>query len=649
MQPTSKLTKLICTSYIILFLLSPLLISTHTSELFEFPKILFVYASTIIITTIHLFNITKKSQPIFKKHPLNLPLLLFLLSQTISTLWSIDPHTSIYGYYSRFNGGLLSLICYALLFLILNVYITPQFKTKIINTSLVSGFIVSAYAILQHFGIDKNFWVQDVQQRVFSTLGQPNWLSAYLCILTPLAINRFLKSKNTSSKLLYFHLSLVFFIASLFTKSKSGLIALPISLLIYFILNLKQHSKQLLPLFGLLTILALTIPNPIKSKIFPTSTLNDSNHTIPSTINITPSQDIRKIVWQGAIKLWQQYPLFGTGTETFAYSYYWTRPAKHNLTSEWDFIYNKAHNEYLNFLATTGSFGFLTYFLLILISLFQLIHHRQYHLLASFISILITNLAGFSVVITSLYFFLIPTLAKPNQTTDTNPPQPTNFLFKLIIPIVSFYLLKQTWNYYQADLSYNQAQQYQQNQQLQTAQQHLQQAVKLRPSETIYISQLASVQAKLALSQSKTNQQFSQQLVQQSLDNIHSLDKLSPYNLNILKVKAQTYYYLSAIDKKYFSSAIESLVQASLLAPTDAKTFYLLAKFWQVGGNSNQAIKNYLQAIKLKSNYDHACFELAQIYLHQKQNKLAKQYLQQTLQIAPNNTQAQQLLQQIKP
>ena len=56
-----------------------------------------------------------------------------------------------------------------------------------------------------------------------------------------------------------------------------------------------------------------------------------------------------------------KYPLFGTGVETFAYSYNFVRPLTHNLTSEWDYVYNKAHNEYFNYLATTGFIGLISY------------------------------------------------------------------------------------------------------------------------------------------------------------------------------------------------------------------------------------------------------------------------------------------------
>ncbi|KKP99309.1 MAG: O-antigen polymerase, partial [Candidatus Levybacteria bacterium GW2011_GWB1_36_18] len=84
----------------------------------------------------------------------------------------------------------------------------------------------------------------------------------------------------------------------------------------------------------------------------------------------TDSGKIRLIVWRGAIDVWKNNPIFGTGVETFAYAYYKYRPIEHNLTSEWNFLYNKAHNEYLNYLATTGVFGLLSYLSFIAFFLF---------------------------------------------------------------------------------------------------------------------------------------------------------------------------------------------------------------------------------------------------------------------------------------
>ena len=194
------MTSIIQFLYLSLFFITPLIFTSATSELFEIPKMFFVYFITLLILFFHLFNWLQGKTPLYTKNKLIFPLFLFFIFQLISTFLSVDVHTSIFGYYSRLNGGLLSLISYSLLFIILPLYLTPKFKDKIISISLISGFLVSSFGILEHFGIDKNLWVQDVQSRVFSTLGQPNWLAAYLCILLPLSLNQALKNKNNSLK-----------------------------------------------------------------------------------------------------------------------------------------------------------------------------------------------------------------------------------------------------------------------------------------------------------------------------------------------------------------------------------------------------------------------------------------------------------------
>jgi len=365
-----------------LICLTPLIFCPFNSELFELPKMYFVYALTLIILALHLINVVNGHVPLFKHTFLDWPLLLFLLSQIISTIISIDPHTSFFGYYSRLNGGLLSIICYSLLYWILVVYIDQDFKRTLIRLSLICGLVVALYGILEHFGIDKNYWIQDVQNRVFSTLGQPNWLAAYLCLLLPFCF--------LSPNLLTFTLTIIFSFCLLFTKSKSGLIAAVISLL----LCIRKNNFYYYVIFIIITSLFFLG--------------HQSSPPPPSNLNITPSEDIRKIVWTGAIDLYKKYPLFGTGVETFAYTYYWTRPASHNLTSEWEFLYNKAHNEYFNYLATTGTVGIATYLFLILTVSYQMIKKRQFILLASYLSILITNFSGFSVVVTALFFYLLP-------------------------------------------------------------------------------------------------------------------------------------------------------------------------------------------------------------------------------------------------
>jgi len=164
------------------------------------------------------------------------------------------------------------------------------------------------------------------------------------------------------------------------------------------------------------------ISSPWQPKIFNQSPISQNNEIKTGTVldsGGTESGDIRKIVWTGAFDLFKKYPVFGSGVETFAFAYYQTRPMEHNLTSEWNFLYNKAHNEYLNYLSTTGVLGITTYLSLIFYILYLLnikifkdrenIHINS-ALLSGFISILITNFFGFSTVGLNVLLFIFPAI-----------------------------------------------------------------------------------------------------------------------------------------------------------------------------------------------------------------------------------------------
>jgi len=133
----------------------------------------------------------------------------------------------------------------------------------------------------------------------------------------------------------------------------------------------------------------------------------------------TDSGKIRLLVWRGAIDIWLHNPIFGSGLETYAFAYYQYRPAAHNMTSEAKYLYNKAHNEYLNYLATTGTVGIVTYLSMIgwflFVSLKTLFKRRKnltgtdflaFSLLAGYGTILVTNFFGFSVVMVNVFFYL---------------------------------------------------------------------------------------------------------------------------------------------------------------------------------------------------------------------------------------------------
>ena len=99
-----------------LFFLVPIVFLSNTSELFEFNKMWVTYGIAILIGFFWILKIVITKQIRIRRTPLDIPILLFLLAHLISTVISWDPYVSFWGYYSRFNGGTLSILTYAFLY-----------------------------------------------------------------------------------------------------------------------------------------------------------------------------------------------------------------------------------------------------------------------------------------------------------------------------------------------------------------------------------------------------------------------------------------------------------------------------------------------------------------------------------------------------
>ena len=681
-----SLPKVINILFCILFFLTPLILWPYNSELFEFNKIIIVYIFTVLITATWAARMVAEKKIIFRRTILDIPLLIFLGSQIISTLFSIDILTSLFGYYSRFNGGLFSIISYALLYWAFVSNTKRPEINRIISITLLSAVLVSIYGVLEHFGIDKNIWQQDVQSRVFSTLGQPNWLAAWLVALIPITWFQILDRKDSKfsfSTVVPYMLSTLFFLVLLFTKSRSGLIGFVTTEIVFWtIIFIRQKGKPIKKFLIINAFIALTALilgtqfSPSFLEIFSTVGTNNSETKEETGTTVlesggTESGTIRKIVWKGAVDVWKHYPIFGTGVETFAYSYYFYRPAEHNTTSEWDYIYNKAHNEYLNYLANTGSVGFLAYLALIIISILQISNfklkpaeNRQREtgnlnaaLLAGFFSILATNFFGFSVVPIQILFYLYPAFADASSygdQTDTKigknifDPRQKTILF--ILSAVVFYLLVVICRYWYADVLYAKGLGYNRINRQDIALDYLNRAVKLQPNQNVYYSELSKSYVGLALAYNEAKEATSAaNLANMAIETSAKAVNLNPANVNLKRIEFGIFLILSSLDPNYLLNAKDVLVTAVKQAPTDAKLYYNLGLiYWKVGQNQ-LALETLRKTVELKSDYEDARIAYAGILIDTKDYSEAKSQLEYVLtNLDPGSTVAKQYLESIK-
>lgn len=723
MQIVSYINRTIEYLFYSLFLLVPLVFAGNTSELFEFSKMWITFGITSVIVALWFSKMVLLRKIVFKRTIFDIFIFLFLLSHIISTIISLDSYISFWGYYSRWNGGLLSIITYILLYyaFVSNFFSNEEEKenenkswfeknptaTTVIKRSLivsiVAGVLTSLWALPSHFGYDPtclafrgsfdvSCWTADFQPklRVFSTLGQPNWLAGYLGLLLPISlaflINRLrtVKSYVDPWMIFYGFAFLLYYLILLYTGSRSGMAASIFSLvlfgIIYIVLNRKDlwilknkiiwaviagvflisfFAQVRLPVVEKFSLNFVTnqVMNNDSSEQAESETTTESVDGAPAVTALAAggsrSGEIRNIVWRGGLEAWKANPIFGTGVETYAFAYYKYRPIEHNMVSEWNFLYNKAHNEYLNYLVTTGSVGLITYlsfiFLYIFVVLFNFTNKKvkeiKYFgklsspdfvdnkdplilsLLMAFVSMLIINFFGFSVVILNIFLFMIPLFSiillglvdqkKNNEDVKyISYPQWLSVAGLLCIALVLVFILVRFWI---ADTKYALGKGYNQQGYAENAYQYLLEATNMR-QEPVFLDEQAVNKATLALALSQQPEAASGtaeligQLAQEAIQTSDQLVQNHPNNVVFSKSRVRILYSLAQMDTRFFAPALEAIKQTAILAPTDASILYNLGVLYGQNGQVDEGIKVLERTIEYKPDYREARYALALFY-----------------------------------
>ncbi|MEK7571899.1 MAG: O-antigen ligase family protein [Patescibacteria group bacterium] len=696
--------KIIAFSFYTLLLLVPLTFNGSTSELFEFNKMWLTFGMSAIILAAWGIKMIAEKKIVIQRTFFDIPLLLFLLSQITATIFSMDQHVSWWGYYSRFNGGLLSSICYIFLYYAFVTNLNKSQTIRAIALTMISAFGVILWGIPSHFGadptcfvfrgtFDTSCWTEAFKPtiRTFSTLGQPAWLAAYLAALLPVALAytlSFINGVKWKFALLA-GFTVLFYISIVFANTRAGFLSFFAADVVFWggFLFAKFSPWKKVLVYGLAFHLLLAsssfffgMPvgswnsftlNELTKQQMPVAQTTTSEQKVEieqqapldsiSGVNITDSGKIRLLVWQGAIDAWKSSPLFGTGVETFAFAYYKHKPAEHNLTSEWDFLYNKAHNEYLNYLTTTGVFGLLTYLSIIVFFLFQTVlwfikRIRTKKLLyedskdtslltanllilglvAGFVAILVSNFFGFSVVIINLFFFLFPAwmlilagkIVAENklqyvfgeETTkrgsDLNAYQWTAIVILMIF--VGSMIIGLT-RYWFADISYALGANLNKAGSPQEAYSLLTQATQTETNEPVYSDELSIALATLATAlymqkDATTAQALSKEAIRLS----DQVVMKHPNNVVYWKNRVRLFYTLAQGDPQnqqvYLTNALQAIEKAYELAPNDAKIMYNYAVLLGQTGNQEKALELLQKTVTVKPDYRDAYYALGLFY-----------------------------------
>ncbi len=632
-------------SFYLIFFATPLIFEFKTRELFEFPKMIFIYFFAAILTYGY-FLFRGGALP--KPPALLKPFLILLGSQSLSTLFSSHLYTSVWGYYGRFNSGLISYISFFLIFLVLSQVINYYRKKVVIMGLLSGGLLVSFYAILQNFGLEKDFWVQDSQARAFSSLGQPNWLSAYLLMLLPLSLYFYLEAKTALSKTGYFLLTLIIYFGFWTTYSLSGFLGFIFICLLMATFSgsfLNSKKTRVAVILGSFLLISILRPGIFGAKIEsffktlkPKISLRIESQILAATKDkqpdpkVAPGQsqkgidtgDIRLVVWQGALDLWRStYKnfLIGAGPETFAYNFLPFRPKELNQTTEWDFLYNKAHNYYLDVVTGSGFLG-LAAFLFFSFTVVKTWRGQKFRpgrdlevrgsrvndfLFYGWAGTFVTNFFGWPTVILSLLFFTFPILMEGDQEAEGGNPETFSdrklSRTVMVLSLVPFSLI--LWlvtNIFLADVSFSQGQARLRQGNPNEAAVAFKEAVSLNFWEPAYHKELSYALAQKAVLGQRQRNSTEEEAGREA----EVAYKLNPHNSLTLKSIVRNYYLLANLDPKYKGVLKNLAGQIVSLSPTDPQGYYEAALIYSYLEDPKTSLKLTRKALDLKSDYPEA-------------------------------------------
>ncbi|MEA3464292.1 MAG: O-antigen ligase family protein [Patescibacteria group bacterium] len=371
----------------------------------------------------------------FRTPAAKLFLLLFLvgLSYFISTLLSIHPQLSLWGSYAR-QQGFYSLIHYLLFFVLLILSLKDWRQVKrIIITIISASALVCLYGLLQYFALDPLEWKEKALYtgRIFSSLGQPNFLGQYLIMVLPVSVfGLVFIAKKLISRFLTLILILMQLACLLFTYSRAAWLGLLASLGIFALLYLfiRGYKKLAWSLVGAVlvgTVFIISLCPQSTIKDFKFSESNLLMNRIVSIIDLDGgSNKIRLNYWQASINEFRgaslKRKLFGYGPETSSsifVKYYRPDWGVHEKINSFP---DRAHNVIFDILLQFGLIGLfiilLFYYFIIYRAIKYLIKYQQknkakYWLAVALLSTLagyfINNLFSFSLTVGYVYLYLV--------------------------------------------------------------------------------------------------------------------------------------------------------------------------------------------------------------------------------------------------
>ncbi len=377
---------LVVTVAVVLALL-PIVMYPYIVDIYALPKVTFLYISTMLLILLYLIRSIKARKFVLYRSVLDIPIILILLTATISLLFSNMPILGLVGKYQRYET-LPALFCYAAIFFLITQSVRDEKSFEQMLKVLAIGFIpIAAYGLLQASGLDFPNIIR-FGSRVHSSLGNPVLFGTYLVIMLPLLLSLARGSQEERWRMLAWLLILVGGINLIFTESRGAWLGLTAAALAIFIrwrknAAVKKRLKVIRPKAAqpqsknrtlVVTIILIIAVLLATSILFVPN--NHLKKQLTSTFTLTDGSAAARIeTWKTSLKMIKSRPLTGYGLEQMGY---WSPIYKtaRQVAIEPDSAPDQAHNDLLQMAVDAGIPGMLLYIWMFTVAILGLFKSR---------------------------------------------------------------------------------------------------------------------------------------------------------------------------------------------------------------------------------------------------------------------------------
>jgi len=310
-----------------------------------------------------------------------LPAFIFIVILGLAIIFSQSPYRSFWGSYSRKMGYLTWLHFFAFfLILFFNLKNNKQIK-RILKAILFSSLVVIIYGLCQFLGFDFVNWYEPASRtfRIFSTIGQPNFLGSWLLLVIPIIVlflirasKKFKKDKSIKQQIIGALIVSLFFLAVFslaLTQSRGAWIGFFFSFFFFSIIyNFLQKQKRLSLLLTILLLIIIIFTvymnfNPLSPK--PSDSFLASRFKSLTNLRYSITGQVRISDWKTALDLIKQKPILGYGLETQSFNFVKYYEPESALVEKINIYADRAHNDFLDTLLISGVLGLVSYLFLI--------------------------------------------------------------------------------------------------------------------------------------------------------------------------------------------------------------------------------------------------------------------------------------------